>query len=93
MDIKSKIYNLVEQLNKYRYEYYILDNPTISDVQYDSLLRELEALEKQYPEYIMPHSPTQEVGYFEKGALEKVTFKTPMLSLANAFSSIKVPAG
>ena len=86
MDIKQKIYNLVEELNRYRYEYYVLDNPTISDVQYDSLLRELEEFERQYPEYIMPHSPTQEVGYFEKGALEKITFKVPMLSLANAFN-------
>lgn len=86
MDIKQKIYNLVEQLNKYRYEYYILDNPTVSDEYYDSLLRELESLEKMYPEYIMPHSPTQEVGYYEKGVLDKITFKVPMLSLANTFN-------
>lgn len=86
MDIKQKIYELVEKLNKYRYEYYILDNPTVSDEYYDSLLRELESLEKMYPEYIMPHSPTQEVGFYEKGVLDKITFKVPMLSLANTFN-------
>lgn len=86
MDIKQKIYSLVEELNKYRYEYYILDNPTVSDEYYDSLLRELEELEKLYPQYLMPNSPTQTVGFYEKGYLDKVTFKKPMLSLANAFN-------
>lgn len=86
MNIKEKIYQLTEELNKYRYEYYILDNPTVADEVYDAKLRELEALEKQYPDLIMPNSPTREVGYYEKGVLDKVVFKKPMLSLTNAFS-------
>jgi len=86
MNIKQKIYNLTESLNRYRYEYYELDNPTISDVEYDSLLRQLEELEKEYPEYIMPHSPTKEVGYTTSSSLSKVTLTPPMLSLANAFN-------
>jgi DNA ligase (NAD+) len=90
MEIRQKIFELTEQLNRYRYEYYILDNPTISDVQYDSLLRELEKLEEQYPEYIMPNSPTKEVGYYENGVLAKIRFNQPMLSLANAFNSEEV---
>ncbi len=90
MDIKEKIYHLTEQLNQYRYEYYELDQPTVSDVEYDSLLRELERLEALYPAYRLPHSPTQEVGYQPSGSLEKITFAKPMLSLANAFNSAEV---
>lgn len=86
MNIKEKIYQLTEELNRYRYEYYILDNPTVSDEVYDAKLRELEALEKEYPDLVMPNSPTREVGFYEKGVLDKVIFKKPMLSLTNAFS-------
>ncbi len=92
MDMKQKIYELTEKLNRYRYEYYILDNPSISDVLYDTMLRELEELESSYPEYIMPSSPTQEVGYYEKGVLDKIKFETPMLSLANSFNYDEVRA-
>ena len=72
MNIREKIYLLTEELNKYRYKYYILDNPSVDDAYYDSKLRELEMLEEKYPEYIMPNSPTQEVGYYEKGSLDKI---------------------
>ena len=92
MNIREKMYLLTEELNKYRYEYYILDNPTVDDAYYDTKLRELEALEKEYPEHIMPNSPTLEVGYYEKGSLDKIEFKTPMLSLANAFNKEEVLA-
>lgn len=92
MNIREKIYLLTEELNKYRYQYYILDNPSVDDAYYDSKLRELEMLEEKYPEYIMPNSPTQEVGYYEKGSLDKIEFKTPMLSLSNAFNKEEVLA-
>ena len=62
MDPKERIRELVERLNRYSYEYYVLDNPSVSDAEYDSLLRELEGLEKQYPEYILENSPTRRVG-------------------------------
>lgn len=57
MDPKSRIKQLVEDLNRYSEEYYINDNPTISDYEYDRLLRELEELENKYPEYVLSNSP------------------------------------
>lgn len=86
MDPKERIQELVEKLNRYSYEYYVLDNPSVSDVEYDSLLRELESLEREYPEYVLPNSPTQRVGDTVSEQFEKVTHEVPMLSLANAFS-------
>ncbi|MDD3999473.1 MAG: NAD-dependent DNA ligase LigA [Bacilli bacterium] len=86
MNPKEKITELVARLNQYSYEYYVNDNPSISDVEYDSLLRELEALEKEYPEFIMKNSPTQRVGEVGLEKLEKVIHERPMLSLANAFN-------
>lgn len=87
MDPKHRIKELVENLNRYSEEYYIYNAPTISDYEYDKLLRELEELEKAYPEYKLPNSPTEKVGDDSNGDLEKVEYKVPMLSLANAFSS------
>jgi len=84
--IKNKIYELTQLLNKYRKEYYELDNPTISDYEYDSLLRNLEELEQQYPEYALPDSPTKQVGYTPSGKFEPVVFEKPMLSLADIFN-------
>lgn len=92
MNPKEKIYELTQTLNRYRYEYYILDKPSVDDVLYDSMLRELEELEKKYPEYALPSSPTKEVGYYQKGELERIKFASPMLSLANAFSHEEVYA-
>ena len=66
MEPKKRIEKLVEDLNRYSEEYYIYDSPTISDFEYDSLLRELEELEKLYPEYILDNSPTKRVGDFRK---------------------------
>lgn len=86
MNPKQRIAELVEMLNRYSYEYYVQDNPSISDFEYDSLLRELENLEIEYPEYILKNSPTQRVGDEVSNKLEKVYFDKPMLSLANAFS-------
>ena len=86
MEPKNRIKQLVEDLNRYSEEYYIYDNPTISDFEYDALLRELEELEKAYPEYVLPESPTRRVGDFMESKLEKITFEHPMLSLADVFS-------
>ena len=86
MDIKERIIYLTNLLHRYNYEYYVLDNPTVEDVEYDSLMRELEQLEKQYPEYAFENSPTQKVGDYLKNDLDEVTHLNPMLSLANAFS-------
>ena len=86
MDPKNRIEYLVNLLNRYNEEYYIYDSPTVSDFEYDALMRELEDLEKQYPEFVLPNSPTRKVGDFMESKLEKVYYDTPMISLANAFS-------
>ncbi|MDD2258423.1 MAG: NAD-dependent DNA ligase LigA [Bacilli bacterium] len=86
MKYKKRIKELVEKLNQYSYEYYVEDNPTISDFEYDQLFKELEELEKNYPNEILSNSPTQKVGGFAISKLEKVIFDKPMLSLDNVFN-------
>ncbi len=85
-EVKQKIYELTDLLNKYRKEYYELDAPTISDFEYDSLLYNLEQLELQYPEYALPNSPTKQVGYTPSSQFEEVVFEQPMLSLGDIFN-------
>ncbi len=84
--IKAEMDRLVKLIRQYNYEYYVLDAPSVSDLEYDSLLRRLEALEKEYPEYAQPNSPTKQVGDYLKLDLQEVEHAYPMLSLANAFS-------
>ena len=60
--MKERLYELRELLNKYNYEYYVLDNPSVSDCEYDARLRELIELEEKYPECYDPNSPSQRVG-------------------------------
>ena len=85
-DIQQRMIYLTNLLHRYNYEYYVLDNPTVEDVEYDSLMRELEQLEKEYPEYASPDSPTQKVGDYLKNDLDEIIHINPMLSLGNAFS-------
>lgn len=84
-DLK-RMEQLVKILNQYNYEYYVLDNPTVDDVEYDSLTRELKNLEQKYPEDILPNTPTQKVGDYLKTDLEEITHKVPMMSLQDVFS-------
>jgi DNA ligase (NAD+) len=86
MDVKKRIDELNNRLKQYSYEYYILNTPTISDVEYDSLLHELIRLEEIHPEYKYPDSPTQRVGSVVLDKFEKVTHDQQMLSLSNAFN-------
>ena len=90
MDIKKRIEELVEQLNTASKEYYIDDNPTLSDNEYDSLLAELQKLEEQNPEYILPNSPTQNVGTEVISKFKKVRHRVPMLSLADVFNEAEL---
>ena len=60
--IQEEIFKLVSLLNKYSYEYYVEDNPKITDTEYDTLYKQLEKLEEKYPELILENSPTQRVG-------------------------------
>ncbi|MBR5254544.1 MAG: NAD-dependent DNA ligase LigA [Bacteroidales bacterium] len=84
--IQSKIEELRRQLNRYNYEYYVLDAPTIEDRQFDILMRELEDLEKQYPQFQSPNSPTQRVGGQVNKGFVQAEHSFPMLSLSNTYS-------
>lgn len=86
MDTKERIEYLTNLLNRYNYEYYVLDNPTATDLEYDSLMKELEALEKANPNLVLNNTPTKKVGDFLKLDLDTIVHKNGMMSLANAFS-------
>lgn len=90
MDAKERMKVLVELLNRYAYEYYTLDNPSISDFEYDKLYRELEDLEKAYPELIYRNSPTQRVGDEPIIKFEKYTHKVKMMSINDVFDKDEV---
>ena len=77
---------LSEEIEKHNYSYYVLDAPTVDDYQYDALMQELCALEKEYPELITPHSPSQRVGGFAESSFEKVPHAVQMGSLQDVFS-------
>jgi DNA ligase (NAD+) len=77
---------LREQINYHNYRYYVLDDPVVSDADYDRLLRELRQLETEFPQLITPDSPTQRVGAEPLKAFGQITHAIPMLSLDNAFS-------
>lgn len=85
MDYKKRIEELVELLNQYSYEYYVLDKPSISDFEYDKLYQELKELEEKY-HYILENSPTQKVGDFASSELTKIKHEHPMLSLEDVFN-------
>ena len=85
--VQEEISKLVSLLNKYSYDYYVEDNPQISDTEYDTLYKQLEKLEENHPEYILENSPTQRVGDKVLDEFEKITHKVPMLSLSNTFST------
>ena len=80
------ILHLTDLLNRYAYEYYTLDAPSVPDAEYDKLFRELEALERNHPELKLPDSPTQRVGGEPLAGFAEVRHEVPMLSLTNAFS-------
>jgi DNA ligase (NAD+) len=82
----DKARELRRQLDHHNYRYYVLDDPEVSDAEYDRLMRELKALEEQHPELVTPDSPTQRVGATPVSELEEVVHAVPMLSLDNAFT-------
>jgi DNA ligase (NAD+) len=87
---QKRIEKLREELHFHNYRYYVLDDPVISDGEYDQLMRELESLEKRFPHLITPDSPTQRVGAPPLDKFEEVRHTIPMLSLANAFEEGEV---
>ncbi len=84
-NIKKKIKELIEKINTFDYQYYVLDNPSISDFEYDKVFRSLVDLENANPDLIQPDSPTQRVGGEALEAFESVIHRQAMLSLNNAF--------
>ena len=87
-NIAQQIKDLTEKLNRYSDAYYRDDSPLVTDEEYDRLFRELEALEKAYPQFRLAHSPTHKVGAKAAAGFAKVKHQVPMLSLANAFSPL-----
>jgi DNA ligase (NAD+) len=82
----DRIENLREQIRQHEYRYYVLDQPTISDFEFDQLMRELQRLEHEHPDLVTPDSPTQRVGGEPAKEFPSHTFSSPMLSLENAYS-------
>lgn len=90
--MKDRIDELVNIINEANYNYYVLDNPTITDQEFDSYYRELEILEEKYPEYIREDSPTHRVGGVVLEEFEKVTHTIPMMSLGDVFNEEEIRA-
>ena len=91
-DIVKKIEELREKIRHHNYRYYVLDDPIISDAEYDQLMKELEEWETKYPQYINSSSPTQRIGIEPVSGFTTVKHVTSMLSLANAFSTEELQA-
>ncbi len=85
MTAQTRILELRAELDQHNYRYYVLDEPSVPDAEYDRLFRELQALEAEHPELVTPDSPTQRVGGAALSAFTQVRHEVPMLSLGNAF--------
>ncbi len=92
LDVKKRINTLCEQLSQHSYRYYILDDPTVSDAEYDRLYKELVDLEKEHPDLINPDSPTQRVGAQPTSDFQSVPHSVPMLSLDNSMNEEEIRA-
>lgn len=88
--MKEKIESLRKELDQHNYNYYVLNNPVISDVEFDTMMKELQDLETQYPQYLDPMSPTQRVGSDITTSFKQVEHQYPMLSLGNTYSENEV---
>ena len=92
MSIAARIARLRAQIEQHNHRYYVLDDPSVSDAEYDQLFRELQALEAQHPELLTPDSPTLRVGGAPLKIFREVQHRTPMLSHNNAYSEAEVRA-
>ncbi len=86
MQLQTEYQQLVNELNLHNYRYHVLDQPTITDAEFDKLLRVIRSIEAEHPDWITPESPTQRVGAPASGRFPSVAHPRPVLSLANAFS-------
>ena len=87
---EKRIGELRSEITLHDYRYYVEDEPSIPDAEYDRLMRELQALEADFPDLVTPESPTQRVGGKPMEGFATVRHETPMLSLANAFSNEEI---
>jgi len=85
VNVKERIEYLKTVINKYNYEYYALDDPSVPDSEFDLLMNELHTLEKEHPEFVTKDSPTVRVGGIVQEKFSKVIHETPMLSLGMFF--------
>ncbi|MDH5480392.1 MAG: NAD-dependent DNA ligase LigA [Nitrosomonas sp.] len=90
--VQQQLQKIRRQIDQHNYHYYVLDDPVVSDAQYDKLFRELQQIERDYPQLIIPESPTQRVGASPLTAFSQITHVVPMLSLGNAFEDTEVEA-
>lgn len=90
MDPKQRIDYLVDIINEANYNYHVLDNPTITDQEYDKYLRELYMLEEKYPELVREDSPTKKIGGEVIDSFQKITHDKPMMSLSNVFNEEEI---
>jgi len=88
--IQNQIKSLRQELEQHNYNYYVLSQPTISDLEFDMKLKQLEALERQYPEFADASSPTLRIGSDINTTFKQVAHKYPMLSLSNTYSEAEV---
>ncbi|WP_133130797.1 NAD-dependent DNA ligase LigA [Legionella yabuuchiae] len=91
-DIAKEIERLREKIRHYDYQYYVLDEPSIPDAEYDRCFKQLQALEEKYPQYKSKDSPTERVGVAPVSSLEAIAHQQPMLSLSNVFDEEELKA-
>src|SRR5918998_5548736 len=85
LSLERRVDTLRKTIEKLNYHYYILDQPTATDAEYDALLSELRAIEAEHPELVSPESPTQRVGISPQGRFSQIRHPLPMLSLSNVY--------
>lgn len=90
--LQQEVERLRREINEHNYAYYVLDDPTVPDAEYDRLLNRLKAIEAEHPDLVTPDSPTQRVGATPVGEFREVRHGRPMLSLDNAFNDEEVEA-
>ena len=89
-DVKTRLYELYDIIEKHNYNYYVLDEPTVEDDEYDALMREVKAIEAEHPELVTEFSPTRRVGGAASSSFEKVTHTVQMGSLQDVFSEAEL---
>ncbi len=91
-DLQRHVNELRQKLDQYSYEYHVLDQPSVTDAEYDALFHELRKIEEAHPELVTPESPTQQVGAFAPSTFGEIQHPRPMLSLSNVYNEEEVRA-